>query len=81
MNTQDIVQEIESLLQKVNFPADKQTLIDEASKTGVGQEILGALKQLPEQKFQNPEEVVSQVSMNQASSGNEEDDATGALDE
>ncbi|CAL8480921.1 DUF2795 domain-containing protein [Caballeronia sp. S22] len=49
--------EIQKALKGVDYPADKQAIIDTARKHGASDDVMSALDALPDQQFQTPAEV------------------------
>ncbi len=52
-----ITSEIEKSLKGINFPADKQDLVQQAKKNNASQNVMHAIKNLPEDKFKSPTDV------------------------
>jgi hypothetical protein len=53
--------EIQKALKGIDYPADKQTLLDTARKHGASAEVMSALDALPDQQFQTPADVSKAV--------------------
>ncbi|WP_250515854.1 DUF2795 domain-containing protein [Caballeronia sp. INDeC2] len=53
--------EVQKALKGIDYPADRQTIIDTAKKHGAGEEVMSVLEGLPEQEFQTPAEVSKAV--------------------
>jgi hypothetical protein len=48
-------------LKGVDYPADKQTLVETARSNGASEDVMSALDALPDQQFQTPAEVSKAV--------------------
>jgi hypothetical protein len=53
--------DMQKALKGVDYPADKQTLIETARGNGASDDVLSALDALPDQQFQTPTEVSKAV--------------------
>ena len=53
--------EVQKFLAGVDYPAGKDDLIRTAEQSGAGDEVLNALRDLPDRQFENPTEVSEQV--------------------
>ncbi len=49
--------EIQKALGGVDYPADKEDLIQNAKKKNANNDVLSALKDLPDRKYENPADV------------------------
>jgi|GEM_PF-632002 len=49
--------EIEKSLKGINFPANKQELLQQAKKNKASQNVVNAIEKLPEEKFNSPTDV------------------------
>ena len=49
--------EIEKSLKGINFPANKQNLVQQAKKNRAGRNVINAIENLPEEKFNSPTDV------------------------
>lgn len=49
--------QLQKFLKGVDYPADKQTLIDTARREGADENVCATLEQLPDDEFQTPAEV------------------------
>lgn len=49
--------QVQKFLKGMNYPADKQTLVEKAEEEGADDETMSALQQLPEDEFTTPAEV------------------------
>jgi hypothetical protein len=49
--------EIEKSIKGIDFPADKQAIIDKAEENGAEQEEIDVLRNLPEGEYNNPTEI------------------------
>jgi hypothetical protein len=48
---------VQKFLKGMDYPATKDALVKTAKKEGADEEVLSALKQLPEKQFQTPADV------------------------
>ncbi|MDR5733505.1 DUF2795 domain-containing protein [Caballeronia sp. LZ025] len=53
--------EMQKALKGIDYPADKQTLLDTARSNGASEEVTNALDALPEQEFDSPAAVSKAV--------------------
>ncbi len=53
--------EIQKALGGVNYPADKEDLIKNAEKKAANDDVLSALKDLPDKKYETPADVNKEV--------------------
>ena len=53
--------DIQKALKGIDYPADKQTIVDTARKHGASDDVMSALDALPDQQFQTPAEVSKAV--------------------
>ncbi|MDR5755004.1 MULTISPECIES: DUF2795 domain-containing protein [unclassified Caballeronia] len=53
--------QIQKALKGVDYPTDKQTLVETARSNGASEDVLSALGALPDQQFQTPAEVSKAV--------------------
>ena len=53
--------EVEKYLKGVDYPAAKADLVKKAQQQGADQQILEALRQLPEETFQKPTDVAKAI--------------------
>lgn len=53
---------VEKYLKGIDFPASKQDLEDQAKKNGAPQEVQQAIRQLPNQEFNGPQDVMKAYS-------------------
>lgn len=49
---------ITQIVEKLEFPADKRQILQQARTRGVPQEVLGLLERLPERQFRTPNELL-----------------------
>jgi hypothetical protein len=49
--------QLQKFLKGVDYPAGKQVLIETAKKNGADENVLSALEQLPDEKFEAPVDV------------------------
>ncbi|HEX3013498.1 MAG TPA: DUF2795 domain-containing protein [Methanobacterium sp.] len=49
--------EIQQALKGMDYPASKQELMQQAKKNNAGQNVMQAIENLPEQKFNSPTDV------------------------
>ena len=61
MNILEIKNDLQNVLAKVNFPADKQEIIDHAEGQGAHENVLDFLDKLPEGKLQSIEDVMAKI--------------------
>lgn len=61
MDTQTIIADIQSALQNLSFPARKQEVIDHAHMNGARGESIDLLRELPNQKFNSVQDLISQL--------------------
>ena len=61
MDTQTIIDEVHAAVSRINFPARKGDIVGAAQDVGAGEETMGALQQLPEQKFNTVQEVLEHL--------------------
>ncbi|MCK9486451.1 MAG: DUF2795 domain-containing protein [Dehalococcoidia bacterium] len=54
--------QLQQYLGDINFPVEKQQLIDHAQQRGAGEQALQALRGLPNQRFNSPTEVSQAMS-------------------
>jgi hypothetical protein len=54
--------EVQETLSGVDYPADKQQLMDMARDNGADQEVLDALEGIPDQEYGSPTDVTSALS-------------------
>jgi hypothetical protein len=54
--------EVQKYLSGMDYPATKEELVEHAQKQGAPQDILEALKQVPEGEYEGPNKVSSAVS-------------------
>ena len=54
--------EVQEALSGVDYPADKQVLIDKARDNGASDDVLDALDGIPDQEYGNPTDVTSALS-------------------
>ena len=67
--------EVQKYLAGVEYPADRQTLIDHAQQEGAPQEVIDMLTMLPEEEFESAADVSAGLGGQQGSSiDNEEDE-------
>ncbi len=52
-----ITTEIEQALKGMDYPANKQDLVQQAKNNKAGQKVINAIQDLPEQKFNSPTDV------------------------
>lgn len=52
-----ITTEIEKSLKGINFPANKQNLVQQAKSNHANRDIINAIRDLPEDKFKSPTDV------------------------
>ncbi|MER7663576.1 MULTISPECIES: DUF2795 domain-containing protein [unclassified Streptomyces] len=55
------VEEVLGALKNVDFPADKNQLLDEARSTGASDEVISALRGIPPETYDNREEIARSV--------------------
>lgn len=48
---------IEKALQGIDFPTDKEAVLDKARENGAGEEEITALEKLPEREYSNPTQI------------------------
>jgi hypothetical protein len=53
--------DIQKALKGIDYPADRQTMVDTAREQGASDDVMSALEALPEQQFQTPAEVSKAV--------------------
>lgn len=53
--------DMQKALKGVDYPADKQTLVETARSNGASEDVMSALDALPDQQFQTPAEVSKAV--------------------
>jgi hypothetical protein len=53
---------IQKFLSGLDYPADKQDLIDRAEENGADMQTVAALEKIPEREYENPVEVSREVS-------------------
>ncbi|MFC8918872.1 DUF2795 domain-containing protein [Streptomyces sp. WAC05374] len=53
--------EMQKALGGVNYPASKEEIVDQASKHKAGQEVMQALKSLPEKQYESPAAINKEV--------------------
>jgi len=61
MNTQTIIDEIKGVLGNLEFPARKDEIIDHAQKQGASAETVQTLQQMPDQKYNGIEDLLSKI--------------------
>ena len=49
--------QLQKFLGGIDYPADKQTLIDRARENGADDEVIGTLENLPADRFNSPNDV------------------------
>jgi hypothetical protein len=49
--------QVQKFLGAIDYPTDKQTLVDHARQEGAGQDIVDALRRMPERSFNSPNDV------------------------
>lgn len=49
--------QLQKYLKGIDYPVDKESLIDCAKNEGADQDVLSTLEQLPEQEYETPTEV------------------------
>ena len=52
-----ITAEIQQALKGMDYPADKQELMQQAKQNNASQDVMNAIQDLPEQKFNSPVDV------------------------
>ncbi|KIG07546.1 DUF2795 domain-containing protein [Caballeronia concitans] len=53
--------DMQKALKGIDYPADKQTLLDTARSNGASEEIMNALDALPDQQYESPAAVSKAV--------------------
>ncbi|THA63807.1 DUF2795 domain-containing protein [Streptomyces sp. A0958] len=53
--------ELQKCLSGVGYPAGKDAIVEQARKNGAGDEVMAALKGLPEKQYESPAEVNKEV--------------------
>lgn len=53
---------VQKFLGGLDYPVDKQSLIDMAEQNGADKETVAALEKIPEREYENPVEVSREVS-------------------
>ncbi|KKS25208.1 MAG: hypothetical protein UW43_C0012G0015 [Candidatus Yanofskybacteria bacterium GW2011_GWA1_44_21] len=53
--------QVQQYLQGLNFPAEKDEIISNATEKGAGEDILGALRRLPDKSYDNTAEVNEEI--------------------
>lgn len=54
--------EVQKHLSGMDYPASRERLIEHARKNGAGDDILGALRQLPDREYDGPNAVSKEMS-------------------
>lgn len=64
--------EIEKALGGMDFPADKEAILNKARENGAGEEEMGALEGLPEREYNSPTEITEALSEVEGNGGESE---------
>lgn len=61
MNTQTIIEEIKGLFGNLQFPARKDEVVDHAKQQGASPETMQTLREMPDQKYNGIEDLLSKI--------------------
>lgn len=61
MELQALLSEAKGILQRLDFPAQKQEVVDHAEQQGASADVLGALRQLPEETYKSAEDILQKI--------------------
>ena len=73
--------DVRSVLQDVDYPADKETLLDAAFRAGANADVLKALRALPAEAYGNVDEVIRSVDTAEATGQSPADKAVRASEQ
>ena len=72
--------EVETVLAEIAYPVDKKGLIRHAKQSGGSAETLQALKEIPDQQYNNLEEVQEQLMIMEGADTDTTDDTDESMD-
>ncbi len=53
--------QVQKFLGGIDYPTDKQTLVNTAKQQGADEKVLNTLERLPDQKYNSPNDVSEQI--------------------
>ena len=69
MSADNGMSRLKEILGEVSFPAGKETIVDHATNSGAGEEVLRAVQAMPPVEYDRPEEVLRSVPLDEDTSG------------